>query len=92
MKLGIFYFCTVRGFDVLQFEAKQPGRKKHLFMAKIKLILGYFKYLVNGRLGHRGQYAKNIWSTQQQELHNEQGNVYVKTVQFIAGLALNDTL
>ena len=27
MKLGIFHFWTVRGFDVLQFEAKQPGRK-----------------------------------------------------------------
>jgi len=26
MKLSIFNFCIVRGFDVLEFESKQPGK------------------------------------------------------------------
>ena len=59
-------------------------------MAKAKLIVGNFKYLVSGRLGHHGRNAKNIESTQLQEFLSEQGNVYVKTVPFIAGRALYD--
>ena len=36
----------------------------YLYKSESKLIIGYFKYLVNGRLGHHGRDAKNIESIQ----------------------------
>ena len=42
MKLAIFHFCSVRAFEVLQFETKTPGRNTFIV---VKILCYKSKFL-----------------------------------------------
>ena len=98
MKIWIFNFCFVRGFDVLEFESKPPGIPLIVLRApdcqiallnyrQVLLLVGTFTFqcVLSGRLGQNGHNANRLPSIQVLKFPSESGNVTVMTVQFIAG-------